>query len=200
MKKILVVVIVLELLFLVFQQQGDQERNITSSEPQKVYWFLLHRKSNVEFLYHGIQGEKEKSKLIKKFQVKTGIPGERPTPLPKLLGKEYWMITQKHEEKENLETAPYFLTLNIPVTEEEPFGPSPYRECFWSDSAMPDGQCHWQLPGAFGLHGVNGDLTRLLQENPGSSGCIRHTDEDITYLYNLLDVQKEPVRYYIEDI
>ena len=68
----------------------------------------------------------------------------------------------------------------------------PYTEC--------NGQCNWILPGAFGLHGVNGDLSRLSIENPGSSGCIRHSDEDITYLYNNLDPQKEEIRYYIEDI
>lgn len=192
MKKIWIFFIVLELLFLVFQQQGDQERNITSSEPQKVYWFLLHRKSNVEFLYHGMPGEKVKSKLIKEFVVKTGVPGERPTPLPQLVGRKYWIITEKHEEKDNPETAPYFLTLNVPVGDEEPFGPEPYTEC--------EGQCNWQLPGAFGLHGINGDASRLDPENPGSSGCIRHRDADITYLYNLLNPQKEEIRYYIDNV
>jgi hypothetical protein len=31
------------------------------------------------------------------------------------LGKEYWLITKKESAKENPETAPYFLTLNIPA-------------------------------------------------------------------------------------
>jgi lipoprotein-anchoring transpeptidase ErfK/SrfK len=157
----------------------------------KSYWFVLHRKSNKEYLYTGIPGEVQKSTLVKKFTVKTGIPGERPTPLPQLVGRKYWVITKK-EETENPETAPYFLTLNVPGIETEPYGPVPYNECA--------GQCNWILPGAFGLHGVNDDNSRLSAENPGSSGCIRHSDADISYLYNILDPQKEEIRYYIEDI
>ena len=80
----------------------------------------------------------------------------------------------------------------FPVSEEEPFGPTPYIEC--------DGQCNWILPGAFGLHGVNGNSEKLSEFDLGSSGCIRHSNEDITYLYNLLDPEKEEIRYYIEDI
>ena len=113
------------------------------------HWLLLHRKSNIEYLYYGFAGEKTKSTLVKTFKVKSGIPGERPTPLPSLLGKKYWIITEKHEETENPETAPYFLTLNVPVSDEEPFGPTPYLEC--------NGQCNWILPGYFGLHGSGGD-------------------------------------------
>ncbi len=158
--------------------------------PQK-YWFVLHRKANKEELFQGVPGDKKNSSLVKTFQVKAGIPGERPTPLPKLLNKEYWLITDKQEQKDNPETAPYFLTLNIPAPTEEPYGPTPYNEC--------NGQCHWILPGAFGLHGINGDPTRLSAADPGSSGCIRHKDEDVTYLYNLLDPKREEIRYYIED-
>jgi lipoprotein-anchoring transpeptidase ErfK/SrfK len=171
---------------------------IASAKPKEVpeqeqvaHWFLLHRKSNVEYFYFGVQGEKEKSKLLKTFTVKTGIPGERPTPLPQLVGRNYWILTKKESSAENPETAPYFLTLNVPGIEAEPFGPSPYLEC--------DKQCNWVLPGAFGLHGVNGDQSRLSKENQGSSGCVRHTDEAITYLYNTLDPEKEEIRYYIED-
>lgn len=160
------------------------------AEEQQSYWLLLYRKSNVEYLYFGTPGNKEKSTVQKTFIVKTGIPVERPTPLPQLLGREYWIVIEKHEEKDNPETAPYFLTLNVPVDDEEPFGPIPYLEC--------QGQCNWVLPGDFGLHGIAGDPSKLAKDNPGSSGCIRHTDEDITYLYNLLDLGKE-VRYYIED-
>lgn len=156
------------------------------------YWFILQRKSNMEYLYHGVLGEKEKSSLVKTFRVKVGIPGERPTPIPKLLGRKYWLITDKVSSKDNPETAPYFLTLNIPVSDEEPFGPSPYKECNGK-------QCDWILPGVFGLHGINGDESRLSKDNPGSSGCIRHSDEDITFLYHLLDPQKEQIRYYIEE-
>jgi hypothetical protein len=191
--KYIVVLLVASVLFgalglsLLSQKSQAPTRQSTYS-----HWFLLHRKSNVEYLYHGIPGETGESILIKKFVVKTGIPGERPTPLPTLLGKKYWIITDKHEEKENPETAPFFLTLNIPVSEEAPFGPTPYLEC--------NGQCDWELPGYFGLHGSGGDPSKLSAENSGSSGCIRHSDEDITYLFNTLDPHKEEIRYYIEDI
>lgn len=160
-------------------------------EPEK-HWLLLHRKSNVEYLYYGVPGDKEQSELLKTFTVKTGIPGERPTPLPQLVGRDYWIVINKLEQKDNPETAPYFLTLDIPVGDEEPFGPTPYLEC--------NGQCNWILPGDFGLHGSAGDPSKLSADNPGSSGCIRHTDDDITYLYNLLEPDKEEIRYYIEDI
>ena len=155
------------------------------------YWFKLHRKSNKEDLYYGIPGVAEQSTLIKIFDVKSGIPGKRPTPLPNLLGHEYWLITKKEDSSTNPETAPYFLTLNIPTSDTAPFGPENYNEC--------NGQCNWEKPGFFGLHGVGGDPSRLDANNQGSSGCIRHRDEDIVYLYNLLSQDKFPVRYYIED-
>ena len=170
------------------RQPGD-----LPAKPKESYWFILHRKSNKEYLYHGIPGNKEKSNLIKTFTVKAGIPGERPTPLPELLGQDYWVIVDEFETFDNPETSPYFLTLNIPAPSEEPYGPEPYTECNGQ-------QCHWFLPGAFGLHGTASDSSRLSPENPGSSGCIRHSDEDITYLYNLLDPKRENIRYYIEDI
>ena len=143
-------------------------------------------------MYYGEPGDKDKSQLVKVFNVKSGIPGERPTPLPNLLGQGYWLITAKFETPDNPETAPYFLTLNIPVTEEAPFGPQPYLEC--------NGQCNWEIPGAFGLHGNNGDPEKLAESNPGSSGCVRHSYEDITYLYNLLNPEIEQLRYYIDDV
>lgn len=174
-----------------FQQVSISRSVLSSTIPDNAYWFLLHRKSNNEELYQGVPGDKSKSIHIQTFVVKTGIPGERPTPLPKLLGRDYWIITDKHEEVENPETSPYFLTLNIPSPTDEPFGPNPYEEC--------NGQCYWVLPGAFGLHGSGGDPSKLSQSDPGSSGCIRHSDEDITYLYNLLDPKKEEIRYYIQD-
>lgn len=174
-------------------------KEVLSAQTVESHWFLLHRKSNREELFIGIPGNKSKSKQLKTFRVKTGIPGERPTPLPQLVGREYWVITEKHEERENPETAPYFLTLDVPSPTDAPFGPVPYEECTGSASAGPDGQCSWVLPGAFGLHGVNADSSRLLEEDAGSSGCIRHSDEDITFLYNLLDPLTEEIRYYIED-
>lgn len=195
MKKIVGVLVVL-LLIAGFVKLDSmhvfQSQEILSSQTKPVYWFVLHRKSNVEFLYHGIPLDKEKSQLVKTFTVKAGIPGEKPTPLPKVLGREYWLVIKEEKSTDNPETAPYFLTLDVPVSEEEPFGPTPYLEC--------NGQCNWILPGYFGLHGVNGDKSKLSKEDPGSSGCIRHRDEDITYLYNLLDPQKEEIRYYIEDM
>lgn len=182
-------------LIFVLSQNPENKKN----SPQGYeYWLLLERKSNKEYLYKGIPGEKEKSELLRTFIVKSGIPRERPTPLPELVGREYWLITKKYDSKENPETAPYFLELNIPVGEEEPFGPTPYLECKDSPTAGKNGQCNWILPGAFGLHGINGDLARLSADNPGSSGCIRHRDEDITYLYQHLDLTN-PVEYYIVD-
>jgi hypothetical protein len=167
---------------------------LVSSKPytpqEKQYWFILYRKLNKELLYYGVPGDQEHSSLVKKFIVKTGQPGKRPTPLPQLMGRDYWNIINALETTENPETAPYFLTLDIPQSEEEPFGPTPYEEC--------NGQCNWELPGPFGLHGIASDSARLSNENEGSSGCVRHTDEDITYLYSLLN-NSWPVRYYIHD-
>lgn len=161
------------------------------TEIQNDYWFVLHRKSQKEELLRGVPGKREESELIKTFAVKTGRPGERPTPLPQLLGREYWIITKKQPEPDNPETAPYFITLDVPAPNEPPYGPQPYLEC--------NGQCDWVRPGDFGLHGVAGIPERLTDADPGSSGCIRHTDEDITYLYNLLEPDKYEIRYYIED-
>lgn len=175
----------------VYGNYQTKKEQIAEIKKQENYWFVLYRKTNTEELYYGIPGEKGKSKLIKTFIVKSGRPNERPTPLPQLLGRKYWVITEKHEEKQNPETAPYFLTLDVPAPSESPYGPVPYKECNGV-------QCDWVKPGAFGLHGINGDPTRLSPVDPGSSGCIRHTDEDITYLYNLIDPKKE-VRYYIDN-
>lgn len=174
------------------QQLSHKSQPAPTETPiKKEYWFLLHRKSNKEEFFLGVPGDKDKSTVVKTFTVKTGIPGERPTPLPKLVGRDYWIITEKHPEPDNPETAPYFMTLNIPAPSEPPYGPKPYEEC--------NGQCDWVKPGNFGLHGIGGDPERLSQDNKGSSGCIRHRDEDITYLYNLLDVEKNEIRYYVED-
>jgi hypothetical protein len=161
-------------------------------EEKKSHWFVLKRKSQEELLFYGNPGDVKNSDFIKSFNVKTGVPGKKPTPIPQLAGREYWVITQKHETFDSLETAPYFLTLDVPVSEEPPYGPVPYPEC--------EGECDWEIPGAFGLHGIAGDETRLSLENEGSSGCIRHTDEDITYLYNLLNPAKDEIRYYVEDV
>lgn len=159
---------------------------------EKSYWFILYRQSQKEELYVGVPGDKEQSDLLKTFVVKTGRPGERPTPLPQLVGRDYWLITEKHAQPDNPETAPYFLTLDVPGIEEPPYGPVPYKECSGE-------QCNWILPGAFGLHGTAGNPDKLSESDPGSSGCIRHSDKDITYLFHLLDPQKDEIRYYVED-
>lgn len=195
MKKIigLFVILVFLVSVLVYQQVSTGGApEVLPAKVEQSYWLLLHRKSNLEKLYLGVPGNEHKSSLVKSFQVKVGIPGKRPTPLPQLLGREYWIITNTMETKDIPETAPYFLSLDIPVSEEYPFGPSPYPEC--------QGQCNWILPGAFGLHGVAGNPERLLADDPGSSGCVRHSDGDMTYLYNLLNPQKYEIRYYIQDI
>lgn len=203
MKKILIIPVIL--LFVIFGFVFHKNRSFQvshdtlSAKTESSYWLILHRKSNLEFLYFGVPGEKNESRLIKTFRVKTGIPGERPTPLPKLLGRDYWLIVKKAESKDNPETAPYFLALDIPVSETEPFGPKPYLEC--SDPLTGEAkQCNWEVLGEFGLHGIGGDDSKLSDEDPGSSGCIRHNDRDITFLYNFLDPENEEIRYYIKDL
>lgn len=166
--------------------------SVLAAANQESYWLMLHRKSNVEYLYKGVPGDESQSELVRTFKVKTGIPGQRPTPLPHLLGREYFILIGKMATPQDPETAPYFLTLDIPVSDYEPYGPIPYVEC--------EGQCSWTIPGFFGLHGVGGDSSKLSKEDPGSSGCVRHSDEDITYLYNTLDPNREEIRYYIYDI
>lgn len=159
---------------------------------EKNHWLLLHRKSNREFLYFGTSGDVENSTLVKTFDVKSGIPNKAPTPLPNLLGRGYWRIIDKEMQPDSPDIGPHFLTLDIPTTEEWPYGPMPYEEC--------GEQCDWQLPGYFGLHGIGGDQSRLSSENEGSLGCVRHRDEDMAYLYNVLNPKEGEIRYYIEDI
>jgi lipoprotein-anchoring transpeptidase ErfK/SrfK len=175
-----------------------------STEPEKIedtasvqnsYWLALDRDLGKEYLYYGVPGELDNSKLEAEFQVKIGASWS-PTPLPQLLGKEYWVIVDKVSSEENPETAPYFLQLDVPTTDEWPYGPVPYTEC--KDLATGENiQCDWVMPGYFGLHGVNGNDFKLSSDDYGSSGCIRHRDEDITYLYNLLDPKSEEIRYYV---
>lgn len=171
----------------------QQEVNTpVSIQKEESYWFVLHRKSNTEDLYRGVAGDKSQSTLVKTFRVKTGVPGDSPTPLPQLLGRDYWLLVNKESSSDNPDTAPYFLKLDIDAPPDWPYGPMPYSECHGE-------QCDWNLPGYFGLHGTAGDPSKLSPENPGSSGCVRHSDEDITYLYNLLDPETEKIRYYVED-
>lgn len=196
MKKVIPILSVLAIIVIgivITQVQSIAEPQRMQDVLKPAYWFLLHRKSNVEYLYLGEAGNIGKSELIRKFDVKTGIPGERPTPLPELVGREYWVLTDKMEASNNPETAPYFLILDIPTPSEAPFGPTPYLECGGE-------QCNWELPGYFGLHGIAGNPDKLSSEDPGSSGCVRHYDEDITYLYELLDPKSGEIRYYIKDI
>ncbi len=167
---------------------GPKEKVAIIENPKAEYWMILERANNKEYLYWGVPGDQSKSSIVRIFDVKTGMPNKRPTPLPKLLGKSYWKIVKKYPSYENPETSPYFLELDVPV-EDGFFGPVPYKECNGE-------QCSWELPGYFGLHGVGSDPSKLSDENEGSSGCIRHSNEDITYLYNLLNVD-EGVRYYV---
>ena len=176
----------------VIDHRADLLSESSADFREQGFWFLLYRVSNREMLYFGESGNVKNSTLIKTFQVKTGIVGQRPTPLPQLVGREYWKLVGKQETFDSLETAPYFLMLDVPVSEDAPYGPVPYLEC--------SGQCNWDIPGAFGLHGVAGDEGRLSILDPGSSGCIRHLDVDITYLYNLLNPEYDEIRYYIQDI
>lgn len=178
-----------------YEDPTPQVQKISASEKSS-HWLVLNREMGKEYVYYGIPGEKEKSKLIKEFDVKTGASWS-PTPLPELLGKDYWLIVDKASSAENPETAPYFLQLDVPVEDEWPYGPVPYTECKDIYSGEPI-QCDWVLPGYFGLHGINGNSEKLSDEDFGSSGCIRHSDEDITFLFNLLDPKNEEVRYYIE--
>ena len=96
-------------------REGKVSRVSGGVQQNKSFWFILYRKSNQELLYFGEPGNKNDSALIKVFRVKSGIPNQRPTPLPNLLGRDYWLITQKFETADNPETSPYFSTLNIPV-------------------------------------------------------------------------------------
>jgi len=145
-----------------------------------------------------VLGDANNSRLVKTFQVKSGAESS-PTPLPKFLGKEYWLLTHEEDSSDNPDTAPYFLRLNVPTTDEWPYGPVPYEEC--KDPITGEKtQCDWVLPGYFGLHGTGGNPSKLSKEDTGSSGCIRHSDSEITYLFKLLNPEKEDIRYYIEDI
>ena len=143
-KKIIVATIFLAIFvtsfFFVRQKKTDRQETFEGLAKSS-YWFLLKRKSNIEHLYFGQAGKADKSRLIKTFQVKSGVSNESPTPLPQKLGRHYWRLIEKLDAKDNTETAPYFLTLDIPVSEEEPYGPSPYLEC--------NGQCNWTLPRYF---------------------------------------------------
>lgn len=194
MKLVVIVFIGFAVLLGIYQFQKNENKTVVVQKETtnaREYWMVLHRKSNKEFLYQGVPGDAQKSSLLKEFKVKVGVPNEKPTPLPRLLGREYWIIIKKYSSSENPETAPYFLELDVPSGPDWPFGPTPYNECNGR-------QCDWGLPGYFGLHGVSGDPTKLSSENAGSSGCIRHSDSDITYLYDTLNVEKG-VKYYIEE-
>jgi hypothetical protein len=196
-KMLLLIIIVIGIFGFFVLDKPETSENTAASKPSESHWFMLHRKSGKEFLYKGQPGDVNNSKIVREFQVKTGASWS-PTPLPKLLGRDYWLVVKKESSAENPETAPYFIQLDVPTTEEWPYGPVPYTECL--DQAGNNIQCDWILPGYFGLHGVNGNTSKLSADDWGSSGCVRHTDEDITYLYNLLDPEKEEIRYYIEDI
>lgn len=202
MKKKILILLLLIIAFIPFLGLSFNSRQEVKGQqavtPKESHWFVLNRKAGVEILYLGTPGDVNNSKIVRKFQVKTGATWS-PTPLPRLLGRDYWKIVKKESSADNPETAPYFLQLDVPVSEEWPYGPTPYTECTDIYTGV-NIQCDWILPGYFGLHGINGNSSKLSKEDYGSSGCIRHSDADITYLYNLLDPEREEIRYYIEDI
>jgi len=191
-------IILVPVLGIVFQSKQEVRGEQIVSTPKASHWFMLHRNIGEEILYLGVLGDVNNSKIVRKFQVKTGASWS-PTPLPELVGKKYWTIIKKESSKDNPETAPYFLQLDVPTSEQWPYGPTPYTECKDIYTGEPI-QCDWVMPGYFGLHGVAGNPSKLTAEDYGSSGCIRHTDEDITYLFDLLDPEEEEIRYYIKDI
>lgn len=179
----------------------------TTAPSTDAYWFLLERKSKKETLYQGKPGDRTNSRIIRSFQINPGWPGQTPTPISTKLGIPYWIITTyktntADEQKSKL--GPYFLSLNIPYNDpgnncpingvnKNCQGPTPYLEC--PDRA--NNQCYWPVPGEFGLHGVGNSISRLTDE--GSNGCIRHSNDDITYLYNLLSKYNREIRYYTVD-
>ncbi len=193
---ILIISLITVLSLLIFPNK--EVKGELAKAPETSHWFMLHRKSSVEILYEGIPGDTNNSKIVRRFQVKTGASWS-PTPLPRLAGRDYWKIIKKESSADNPETSPYFLQLDVPTTEEWPYGPTPYTECVDAYSGK-NIQCDWILPGYFGLHGIGGNPSKLSADDYGSSGCIRHRDEDITFLFNLLDPQKEEIRYYVSDI
>lgn len=185
-------VIAVAVMFVFLHQSTKSKIRQTSRNEvvdMQAHWFLLNRKEHKEYFFYGMPGDRAKSDLLRTFEVKAGIAGEKPTPLPQLVGREYWTIVDKLDAHNNPDTAPYFLVLDVPGGDVAPYGPAPYLEC--------DGQCNWEKPGYFGLHGTAGDPTKLAASVSGSSGCVRHRDEDIEFLYKLLDPKNEEIRYYV---
>lgn len=199
-KLILLAILMSGLFMLIFLSPNNNLDAYKTNEfsTKKYYWFVLYRKSEKEFLYFGKSGDVNNSQLVRTFQVKTGEKSS-PTPLPGLIGKDYWLVVKKESSKDNPDTAPYFLRLNVPGSNEWPYGPSPYLECA-DELTGEKKQCNWGFKGYFGLHGINSDDEKLSKNNKGSNGCIRHSDNDITYLYHLLHPEKEEIRYYIIDV
>lgn len=197
-KKIVLLIILLIPFFWLYTYETPNKAIAEASVNEKTsYWFALHRDQSKEILYSGNPGEVENSQIVREFRVKTGSTWS-PTPLPELMGREYWTIVAKQSSADNPNTAPYFLQLDVPVEDEWPYGPVPYTECI--DEATGESiQCDWVIPGFFGLHGIGGNPDKLSDSDLGSSGCIRHSDNDITYLYELLDPENEEVRYYVFD-
>lgn len=169
--------------------------------PTDNYWFLLDRLNKKEYLFQGPVGVRDRKYLVREFTVLPGLSGQTPTPVPSKVTptREYWTFNSATLKSPVGDISnggqPGFLKLDIPY-DNSLGGPVPYLECGPSGTS----QCNWNTPGAFGLHGVdnNHPLT-----DPGSSGCIRHNNTDIQYLYNLLSnvVNNNPntIRYYIED-
>jgi hypothetical protein len=126
--------------------------------------------------------------------VNPGVDGKSPTPRPDLLGKSYWIITKKEQNQGDAINlmGPDFLVLNIEY-QNEFNGPLGYNEC----GPSRNGQCFWPTPGEFGLHGTGNTPSRLTDS--GSSGCVRHSNDSITSIYNLLKNESGEIRYYISE-
>lgn len=140
-------------------------------------WFYLDRDKGFEYIYNGINGNLEKSRLIWKVKVNVGRKDE-PTPLPVKCGKKYWKIVKIIDD--DADFPPYFLELDIPYN-----GPLNYFE---------NGEKKiWHTTGAFGLH--NKKVQNRLRI---SDGCIRHTTKEIIYIAKLLkSSDQKSFRYYI---
>lgn len=177
------------------------------------YWFLMNRIGKYEILYKGEPGVISKSKVVKVSRVNPGSPGKEPTPLPQKVGSQkYWLTTaglityRPENEDAYYKFGPYFIPLNVPTSYRDPvcaneakakgevtedcYGPK-YEECGASGAE----QCNWLTAGQFAIHGNN----RLDEE--GSAGCVRHMNDDISEIYNLLKAENKLVgtRYYVID-
>ncbi len=174
------------------------------------YWFLLNRQKRYEILYKGTPEKITQSQVVKISTINPGSPGDEPTPIPQKLGKKFWSLTgevrlhpQDSDPTGYEKFGPYFIVLDVPFKNQpdpscnnngttDCYGPVPYKEC----GPSLDQQCNWHTPGEFAIHG-NDKL-----DPPGSAGCVRHSNTDITEIYDTLNNAKainSNTRYYAID-